>query len=134
MRPKVRATLCTVFVPLAWGCVADAPKHSARAAAESQPSPKYSREVDFAATVLDCVMIDEFSGTVCLAAVDPLFVLTVQLEGDCGALGWKAGQTVHLAVHSPTELFGLDEYIDDHFTFRLYRREDDGRGYWLEVL
>jgi hypothetical protein len=80
-------------------------------------------EIVFRATVEKVENLSRYSGTVIPVHFYPLFVVSLKIE-DCeqDIGGKKSGETVVLAIHSPTHLFRLEDPQGQKFLFTLGAR------------
>ncbi len=68
-----------------------------------------SKSQVFDAKLIIVQMLSQFRGQVKVAAVDPRFVVTLELQQNVEELG-KKGETVNVAIHSPARDLHLSDY------------------------
>lgn len=86
-------------------------------------------KVTFRATVQEVVMLSQYSGVVRVVHFDPRYVVTLTIvTASPDAPEFMVGETVALAIHSPTLLFiGDAEVRGKTFTFAARREIDNGK-------
>lgn len=79
----------------------------------------------FRATVISIEPIASYSGETTVVAIDPRFILTLELDEPNESLGLERGDTVRYAAHSPSMLLGEAEPVGRSYVFALSRTADD---------
>jgi hypothetical protein len=95
-------------------------------------------KVTFRGTVQEVVMLSHYSGVVRMVHFDPRYVVTIKIESASSeAPEFVVGETVVLAIHSPTQLFSIGADVrGEMFTFSVLRELEDGKPRFslLEIL
>ena len=86
------------------------------------------------ATVLDVVMLSDYSGSVIPVKFDPQFAVTMRIHSITPSLaGFTKGATVAFAVHSPANLFAAENPRGKAHDFMLRRETINGKARWSSL-
>lgn len=117
--------LCTLLACQARYETAPAAEHKRAGTAGQTPTPRHNLGcVTFSGTVVTIEYLAQYEGQAIPASVDPKFVLSVALSADAPELGARAGDRLHLAIHSVVRTFlDPDDVVGQPFVFCLYPSE-----------
>lgn len=83
--------------------------------------------VAFRGVVENVTSLIGFEGSVILVGLDQGWVISVRMVDDSPETETAAGETLHIAVHSPVMVFGRKPWIGRRYRFELLERQE--RGY-----
>ena len=88
---------------------------------------------EFKARIESISPLTTYSGKVVPVSVDPRFAMTVVLLEPVPEWTCKTGEVVTLAIHSPSHLFGADEFLNQPYQIRLHGKRAESRGAYFYI-